>query len=314
MNPTAEKIVEESIARLISRAENPRGLAANVVRPRVDKALGKYLFRDNENASSAEIKAFIDELRADDLCLVLACECGNETAWSDLVKNFDATVKSAARRVSPKAEDADDLASSIWAELYGLKHDKDGKLKSKLSYYSGRGSLGGWLRAIVSQLAVDQYRKQSRFVQVEENRVFENLANESSEKTENLAVISHHDNAEEIFEEKQLARDVSKALNQAIAELSADDKLLLKLYYYDELKLKEIGQTFGYHEATASRKITRIQTEIRNSVEKILKDQHGWSDQEVKRYLSETASKLGISLEKLMAVLIIFACVQEVFR
>lgn len=314
MNPTAEKIVEESIARLISRAENPRGLAANVVRPRVDKALGKYLFRDNENASSAEIKAFIDELRADDLCLVLACECGNETAWSDLVKNFDATVKSAARRVSPKAEDADDLASSIWAELYGLKHDKDGKLKSKLSYYSGRGSLGGWLRAIVSQLAVDQYRKQSRFVQVEENRVFENLANESSEKTENLAVISHHDNAEEIFEEKQLSRDVSKALNQAIAELSADDKLLLKLYYYDELKLKEIGQTFGYHEATASRKITRIQTEIRNSVEKILKDQHGWSDQEVKRYLSETASKLGISLEKLMAVLIIFACVQEVFR
>lgn len=314
MNPTAEKIVEESIARLISRAENPRGLAANVVRPRVDKALGKYLFRDNENASSAEIKAFIDELRADDLCLVLACECGNETAWSDLVKNFDATVKSAARRVSPKAEDADDLASSIWAELYGLKHDKDGKLKSKLSYYSGRGSLGGWLRAIVSQLAVDQYRKQSRFVQVEENRVFENLANESSEKTENLAVISHHDNAEEIFEEKQLSRDVSKALNQAIAELSADDKLLLKLYYYDELKLKEIGQTFGYHEATASRKITRIQTEIRNSVEKILKDQHGWSDQEVKRYLSETASKLGFSLEKLMAVLIIFACVQEVFR
>lgn len=314
MNPTAEKIVEESIARLISRAENPRGLAANVVRPRVDKALGKYLFRDNENASSAEIKAFIDELRADDLCLVLACECGNETAWSDLVKNFDATVKSAARRVSPKAEDADDLASSIWAELYGLKHDKDGKLKSKLSYYSGRGSLGGWLRAIVSQLAVDQYRKQSRFVQVEENRVFENLANKSSEKTENLAVISHHDNAEEIFEEKQLSRDVSKALNQAIAELSADDKLLLKLYYYDELKLKEIGQTFGYHEATASRKITRIQTEIRNSVEKILKDQHGWSDQEVKRYLSETASKLGISLEKLMAVLIIFACVQEVFR
>lgn len=314
MNPTAEKIVEESIARLISRAENPRGLAANVVRPRVDKALGKYLFRDNENASSAEIKAFIDELRADDLCLVLACECGNETAWSDLVKNFDATVKSAARRVSPKAEDADDLASSIWAELYGLKHDKDGKLKSKLSYYSGRGSLGGWLRAIVSQLAVDQYRKQSRFVQVEENRVFENLANESSEKTENLTVISHHDNAEEIFEEKQLSRDVSKALNQAIAELSADDKLLLKLYYYDELKLKEIGQMFDYHEATASRKITRIQTEIRNSVEKILKDQHGWSDQEVKRYLSETASKLGISLEKLMAVLIIFACVQEVFR
>ena len=317
MTAVSEKhktIIEDSIARLISRAGNPRGLAAEDVRPRISKSLEKYLFRDNENASAADVKAFIDELRADDLCLVLACEKSDETAWSDLVKMQDKTVKAAAWKCTPKAEDADDLASSIWAELYGLKHDREGKLKSKLSYYSGRGSLGGWLRAIVSQLAVDQFRKQSRFVQVEEAREFENLANESAEKSENLAVISHHDNAEDIFDEKQLTRDVSKALNQAIAGLGADDKLLLKLYYYDEIKLKEIGQTFGYHEATASRKIVRIQTEIRHSVEKILKTQHNWSENEVRKYLSETASKLGISLEKLVAVLMIFALVQEVLR
>ncbi len=314
MNPVNEKIIEESIARLISRAENPRGLAADEVRPRIEKSLEKYLFRDHEKASAAEVKAFIDELRADDLCLVLACERGDETAWSELVKTQDKTVKAAAWKCAPKAEDADDLASSIWAELYGLKHDKEGKLKSKLSYYSGRGSLGGWLRAIVSQLAVDQFRKQSRFVQVEEAREFENLAKESSEKTENLAVISHHDNAEDIFEEKQLTRDVSKALGQAIKELGADDRLLLKLYYYDDIKLKEIGQMFGYHEATASRKIVRIQTEIRGAVEKILKTRHNWSEEEVRRYLAETASKLGISLEKLVAILIIFALVQEILQ
>ena len=306
--------IEESIARLLTRAENSRALKAEDVRPRVEKALAKYLFRDNENASDAEIKAFIEELRADDLCLVLACEKGDESAWTDLVSRQDKTVKAAAWKCAPKAEDADDLASSIWAELYGLKHDKDGKLKSKLSYYSGRGSLGGWLRAIVAQLAVDQYRLQSRLVQVEESREFENLANESSEKAENLSVVAHHDNAEEIFEEKQLARDVSKALNQAIAELEADDRLLLKLYYYDEIKLKEIGQMMGFHEATASRKIVRIQTDIRKAVERILQTQHNWSEEEVKRYLSETASKLGINLEKLVAVLIIFAFVQEVLR
>jgi RNA polymerase sigma-70 factor, ECF subfamily len=307
-------IIEESVARVISRAENPRGLAAEDVCPRVEKALEKYLFWDNENASASEIKSFVDELRADDLCLVLACERGDETAWTELVKTQDATVKAAARRISPKAEDADDLASSIWAELYGLKHDKDGKLKSKLSYYSGRGSLGGWLRAIVAQLAVDQFRKQSRFVQIEESREFENLANESSEKTENSSVVSHSDNPEQIFTEKQTTRDVSEALNSAIAGLGADDKLLLKLYYYDELKLKEIGQTFGYHEATASRKIVRIQTEIRSVVQKTLKNQHGWSEDEVKRYLSETASKLGISFEKLVTIWVICAVVQEFLR
>lgn len=314
MNPSAEKIVEESIARLLARAGNARGLQAGDVRPRVEKALDKYLFRDNENAGSAEIKAFIDELRADDLCLILACEKGDETAWDDLVKTQDKTVKAAAWKYSSKSEDADDLASSIWAELYGLKHDKDGKLKSKLSYYSGRGSLGGWLRAVTSQLAVDEFRKQSKFVQVEEAREFENLANESSEKTENLAVLAHHENPEDIFGEKQMARDVSKALKQAIGELDADDRLLLKLYYFEDMKLKDIGEMFGFHEATASRKVVRIQTEIRKSVERSLQNGHGWSEDEVKRFLSETASKLGISLEKLVAVLIVMALVQEILR
>lgn len=317
MNSVIEKhrsTIDDASARLISRAENSRGIGAADVRGRVGKSVEKYLLRDNANVSSAEISNFIDELRADDLCLILACERGDEAAWNDLAANFDATVKSAARKMSNNAEDAEDLAGSIWAELYGLKHDKDGKLKSKLSYYSGRGSLGGWLRAVVSQLAIDGFRKQSKFVQIEENREFENLAHESSEKSENNSVVSHTDNPEELFSEKQTQKDVAEALKTAIDELEAEDKLILKLYYFDDLKLKDIGQTLGFHEATASRKLVRVQTEIRKSVEKTLKNRHGWSDAEVKRYLSETATKLGINLEKMFTILIIFSLVQEIFR
>lgn len=309
-----QNTIDESVARLLSRAADSRRLEIADLRPRVSVALEKYLLRDNENASNAEIQTFIDELRADDMCLILACERGDETAWNDLVANFDATVKSAARKISQNSEDAEDLASSIWAELYGLKHDKDGKLKTKLSYYSGRGSLGGWLRAVVSQLAIDGFRKQSKFVQIEENREFENLANESSEKSENSQVVSHSENPEELLSEKRSMSDVSAALKDAIAELEAEDKLILKLYYFDDLKLKDIGATLGFHEATASRKLVRVQTEIRKSVEKILKNEHGWSEKEVKNYLSETASKLGINLEKLFTILIILTFVQEIFE
>jgi RNA polymerase sigma-70 factor (ECF subfamily) len=308
-----QNTINEAIARLISRAENSRGMEIKDLRPRVSAALEKYLFKVDENASNAEIKAFVDELRADDLCLIIACERGDEKAWDDLVKNFDATVKSAARKISNNNDDAEDLASSIWAELYGLKHDKDGKLKTKLSYYSGRGSLAGWLRAVVSQLAIDEFRKQSKFVQVEENREFENLANESSENTDNSNILTHAENPEEVFSRKQTQADVSEALKSAINELAAEDKLILKLYYFDDLKLKDIGATLGFHEATASRKLVRVQTEIRKSVEKILKNEHGWSDSEVKRYLSETAEKLGINLEKMFAILIVCALVQEFF-
>lgn len=301
--------IDEAIARLLARAEDSRLLEIADLSPRVSKAVEKYVFKSNESAGNAEIKAFIDEIRADDLCLVLACERGDEKAWEDLVKNFDATVKSAARKISSNSEDAEDLASSIWAELYGLKEGK-----SKLAYFSGRGSLAGWLRAVTNQLAIDGFRKMKRLVQIEEDREFENLAQDSSEKTGNETVVSHTENPEEIFSERQTAKDVSKALKKAIDELDAEDKLILKLYYFDDLKLKDIGATLGFHEATASRKLARMQTEIRRSVEKILKAEHGWNEDEVKRHLSETASKLGINLEKMFVILIVLTFVQEILE
>jgi len=305
-------MIDDSLARLVSRAANSRGLKAADLMERVIKSIEKYVLRDNENAGHNEIKEFVDGIRADDLCLIIACENGNETAWSDLVKTFDTTVKSAARKISNNAEDAEDLASSIWAELYGLKRDQNGKLKTKLSYYSGRGSLAGWLRAVVSQLAIDQFRKESKFVQIEEDREFENLANESSEKMGNASLVSRSENPENLFGNAEAQKDVTAALKQAIAELDAEDKLILKLYYFDELKLKDIGNTLGFHEATASRKLVRVQTEIRKSVEKILCAKHGWKQEEVRRHLSETAQQLGISIEKLFAVVLFFVLVQEI--
>ena len=311
MSPIAEKhktTVEEAIEHLISRAENPRGLRGSDIAARVEATLEKYLFRDNPNAAHIEIESFIHDIRADDLCLIVACEKGDEQAWQDLVANFDPTVKSAARRITSNNEDAEDLAGSIWAELYGLRQDAAGNKKSKLAYYSGRGSLAGWLRAVVSQLAVDQYRKTSKFVQIEEDREFENLASDDGNH------LAHHtENPEDLLTEKQTSSDVSEALTAAIAALDAEDRLILKLYYFDDLKLKEIAATFGYHEATASRKLTRIQTEIRKSVEKNLRQQHGWTDSEVKRYLSETATSLGINLETMFASLLILALVQDLW-
>jgi len=306
-----QEAVELAVSQLISRAADARGLTADDVRPRIEIALHKYVLNNNVDADRNAIKEFIDEIRSDDLCLIIACEKGDEKAWEYLVANFDSTVKSAARKISPNSEDAEDLASSIWAELYGLRQDAEGNKKSKLAYYSGRGSLAGWLRAVVSQLAIDEYRKQSRFVQVEEHRDFENLAEESSNNSDNHNVVHHVDNPEEQLTSEQTSRDVSLALKHAVETLDAEDRLVMKLYYFDDLKLKEIAAMFGYHEATASRKLVRIQTEIRKSVEKKLKAEHGWSEIEVKRYLSETASKLGLSVEKLFAVLLAVAVVQD---
>src|SRR5688572_19559067 len=108
MSSLAEKynpVIDESVADLISRAANARGLEPTVVRPRVVAALDKYLFCGGQTVEKSDVKTFVEEIRADDLCLIIACEQNDEKAWEDLVANFDSTVKSAARKISSNNED-----------------------------------------------------------------------------------------------------------------------------------------------------------------------------------------------------------------
>lgn len=307
-----ETQIRESVSRLLSMAENNRGLKTDDLLPRIEATLEKYLLRDAPDAAKFDIKEFIEALRADDLCLIAACERGDEQAWGDLVTSFGSVVKSTARNFCSNTEDVDDLANSIWAELHGLKTGADGKPTGKIAYYSGRGSLAGWLRAVVHQLAIDQHRKLSRFVQIEEDREFENLAAESAENSDHAHFMAAAPNPEEVFTGKEAMADVSDALKGAIAGLETEDRLIIKLYYFDNLRLKEIGQMLGFHEATASRRMMKIQSDLRKNVEKLLQAEKGWQHDEVKNYLAETAARLGIDLEKMFAALVLLVLVQEI--
>lgn len=310
MSSKFDSTIQEAAARVISRASNSRGLAIEDIVPRITQTLGKYLFKDGVNVGATEVRRFIDELRADELCLVLACEKGDADAWRDLVRDFDSTVRSTARKMCTNSADADDLASSIWAELHGLRKDDGGKLRSKLSYYSGRGSLGGWLRAIVSQLAIDEFRKQSRMVQVEEDRELDNLAETVSSRSAQ-SLVSPSDNPEDELMRKRRADDVMSAIRESISMIGPDDRLMLKLYYFDDVRLKDIAATFGFHEATASRRLVKIQSAVRQHVGHILKRQRGWTETEVEGILSETAADLGMGIEQMLKVMIIATMAQE---
>jgi RNA polymerase sigma-70 factor (ECF subfamily) len=266
----------------------------------VRAALDKYLLSHDANTSAREIDEFMDGLHADDLCLIVACERSDQEAWSDLVAQFGATVRSAARSASSNEDAAEDLAQSIWAELHGLRVRADGRLSGKIAYYSGRGSLGGWLRAVVGQLAVDQHRKTSRLVQTEVDADFDRLARESHQGEESYSTRTTAPDPESALADKSAAGDVEAALAGALGELAPEDRLLVKLYYFDGLRLREAGVVLGVHEATASRRLARIHTDVRARVEAILMKEHGWTRAETARSLSEAAMNLGGDLELML--------------
>ncbi len=300
MKPQIEELLNEGAARLLKRASDSRSLTAQALVPRISAAVEKYLLRNDAVTPREEISKFIDEMQADDLCLIIACERGDESAWNDLVERFTATVRSAARSASSNEDAAEDLAQSIWAELYGLRTRKDGTTASKLAYYSGRGSLAGWLRAVVAQLAVDVFRKQSRLVQTEEDTDLDRLARDT-QVSEGQPMLAGVPNPEESMSNRFAQADMQKALNTAVEELSAEDRLLVKLYYFDNLRLREAGAVLGVHEATASRRLARIQTDLRKRVTKILVDERGWTQAETERSFAEVAQHLDTDLETLLS-------------
>ena len=266
---------------------------------RLRAVVEKYIFRHEPAADAVTVEGFLDGLHADDLCLVLACERGDEQAWSDLFAGYSVTVRSAARSASSNEAMADDLAQSIWAELHGLKSRADGRPGGKLGYYSGVGSLGGWLRAVVGQLAIDQHRRQTRLVQAEEDSDLDRMALDDAE-TEREGAFQVSATPEELLASQSAGADVENALAQALAGLADEDRLLMKLYYFDGLRLREAGAVLGVHEATASRRLTRIHGEVRQKVESILMKEHGWTKAEATRMLSEVTANLQTDVEPML--------------
>ncbi|MEP6568893.1 MAG: sigma-70 family RNA polymerase sigma factor [Acidobacteriota bacterium] len=295
-----ERLFSESAGRLLARAADSHGVSVETLIPRVRAAVGKYILRDEPEASFQGIQDFIDKLQADDLCLIVACEHGNQKAWTELVERFSATVRSAARSASSNEEGAEDLAQSIWAELHGLRLRADGKPAGKLAYYSGRGSLAGWLRAVVAQLAVDQHRKDFRLVQTEEDADFDRIIQHGQEQ-QTWSGHGGAPNPELLISTKLAGAQLQKALAESVKQMSAEDRLLVKLYYFDGLRLREAGAVLGVHEATASRRLTRIHSELRQQVETVLIEKEGWTKPETERAFSEVAVNLEADLEPLLA-------------
>jgi RNA polymerase sigma-70 factor len=249
-------------------------------------AVGRFDGRPLSGEGRQSVSSLIRSLNCDDLCLAIACANGDEAAWEDFYRDYRSFMISIARSVTQDGTAAEQLADSTFAELYGLR-ESGGTRVSKFSFYSGRGSLRGWLRAVVFQLSADLYRKTGRFVQTEEP---EDLEQHLAAAPSTQAAI------ETDLVGEQYHTAVSSALRAALESLEPRERLLLAYYYYDELTLREIGKLFGVHEATVCRWLAKIQKRTRKLVERGLARDHNFNRTQVGEALQLAAEKLDVSL------------------
>ena len=291
-----QQAFKKEIKEVAARIRQPYSVGETELAAALHASTKKYLGAQIEQAGgnpppTAEARQAVADyfasLNSEDLCLAVACAKGDEAAWNDFYRDYRSYLINIARTMTQDAGAAEQLADSTFAELYGLR-ESAGVRVSKFSFYSGRGSLRGWLRAVVFQLSDDQHRQTSRLVQTEEPEDIERLA--SAEAAERAVA------PEVSFVNERYHLGVADALRRAVQELEARERLLLAYYYYEEMTLREIGQLFDVHEATISRWLTKVQKRVRKLVEKSLARDHGFNRREVAEAIQLAAEEMNHSV------------------
>ena len=201
--------------------------------------------------------AYFETLRLGDLALACACSAGSSAAWDYFVAQYRLELYRAARAIAGESG-ARELADSLYAELFGLR-EKEGQRKSLFDYFHGRSKLGTWLRAILAQRHVDDFRRARKTDSLDED------GEEGGQHNEPVAA----NTAPDPEREKYLVM-MQAALSAILDALAPGDRLRLAYYYVDELTLAQIGKLLGEHEATVSRKLERTRREVRQQVEAAL--------------------------------------------
>jgi len=209
-------------------------------------------------ASSEQANEFCANLRLEELVLARACAAGHERAWQDFISRYRQKLHSMALYITRDSAHASELADSLFADLYGLNMRSDHRepgaegvpvRRSKLIFYTGRGSLEGWLRTVMAQEFINRYRKQKHTVSLDE-------------QTEDGVQFAAASPAPECTPDRRL----EAATDQALAEISSEDRFVLASYYLDGRTLAEIARTLGLHESSISRRLDRVSDGLRKRI------------------------------------------------
>jgi RNA polymerase sigma-70 factor, ECF subfamily len=230
-----------------------------------------------KHGSAANMDVFCASLRVEDLVLARACAAGNDRAWQVFMSRFREKLYDVARQITHEDSSGRELADCVYADLYGTKL-RDGQRISKLTSYSGRGSLDGWLRTVLAQEFVNTYRKQRRLVSLDEES--DEGAQFAAPEPENLPAA-----------DPTLAR----ATDEALRAVSAEDRFVLSSYFLEQRTLAEIARALSVHESTISRKVEKLTKQLRKQILKNL-GKLGLSRRQAEEALTADVRDLGLDI------------------
>src|SRR5271165_1466017 len=239
---------------------------------------------DADSTSEADKAALLASIRVKELVLARACARGNEAAWETFLIEYREMLYSAAYGITKQDSAGRELADSLYAELFGMSARGEYR-QSKLASYTGRGSLAGWLRSVLAQRYVDEYRKARRLVNIED------------QDAELLTAMP----ATSLIDDDVHRRTLADCIGIVLRQLAAEDRFLLHAYYLDGRNLAEIAMLLRVHESTISRRLKRLGKSLRKQIRRQL-ESSGLSRRAAEEALSGDVRDIDVNVRKFLQV------------
>lgn len=219
-----------------------------ITRDHLHTILAQIVGKHAPGASPSQARDFCKTLRIEELVLARACAAGNDRAWEVFLVRYREKLYDTGLQIAREDSAARELADSLYADLYGITN-REGQRVSKLSSYTGRGSLEGWLRTVMAQEHVNRYRKRKRLVSLDEE----------SEEGEQFPAPPPESTT-------PVDPRLTSATEQVLQALPAEDRFVMAAYYLDGRTLAEIARMLSVHESTISRKLDKLAKSLKKQI------------------------------------------------
>ncbi len=190
--------------------------------------------------TGTDLAAALSTLPAGDVALAAACVSQEPTAHAAFDSILTEVDAAGSTTRAPK-----DLIDEVKQLLrVQLLVEKEGR-PAGIAGYKGKGPLRGWVRITATRELIRHLKKASREVSTSNDKQLEEVlgANSDDPVLEQL--------------KGEYRAHFATALREAIADLDAEDRTLLRQQIVDKLSIDELGAAYGVHRATAARWLTR---------------------------------------------------------
>jgi RNA polymerase sigma-70 factor (ECF subfamily) len=217
-----------------------------------------------------------------DLYLACACVRGEARAVAAFQARFGPEVAVALTGQHASAELLDEVRQVLWTRLLV---PRDGGAP-KLAGYSGRGPLAKWVRVAATRTALN-LRASGPPEVLESDRELEQRLPPAADP-------------ERAMLQARYQGEFQAALEAAIADLTVQERNVLRLHFLDGLGIDAIGDLYRIHRATAARWIARGRERLLEATRLRLRERLRVEEAELDSLMRLVRSKLDLSLRGLL--------------